>query len=86
MNESWSSPEFDLLPKVKTLRIPTLVISGDHEFIPEATAEHIAQAIPNARLVVLKDCGHFSDLESPAAVHEQIDAFFRSARKLASLH
>lgn len=86
MNESWSSPEFDLLPKVKTLRIPTLVISGDHEFIPEATAEHIAQAIPNARLVVLKDCGHFSYLESPAAVHEQIDAFFRSATKPASLH
>ncbi len=78
MADTWSNPEYDLLPKLKSLRIPTLVISGDHEFIPVATAEHIAQAIPNARMVTLKGCGHFSYLECPAAVHEQIDAFFRT--------
>ena len=48
MNDTWSSPEYDLLPKLKSLRIPTLVIYGDHDFIPAATAAHIAQAIPNA--------------------------------------
>src|SRR6266481_371659 len=78
MADTWSNPEYDLLPKLKSLRIPTLVISGDHEFIPASTAEHIAQAIPNARMVTLKGCGHFSYLECPAAVHEQIDAFFRT--------
>src|SRR6266481_6334264 len=78
MADTLSNPEYDLLPKLKSLRIPTLVISGDHEFIPVATAEHIAQAIPNARMVTLKGCGHFSYLECPAAVHEQIDAFFRT--------
>ncbi len=81
MNETWSSPEYDLLPKLKSLRIPTLVISGDHEFIPASTAEHITQAIPNARLVTLKECGHFSYLEAPVEVHEQIDAFFREKMK-----
>lgn len=85
MNDTWSSPDYDLLPKLKSLRIPTLVISGDHEFIPAATAEHITQAIPNARLVMLKDCGHFSYLESPVAVREQIDAFFRGKMKPARL-
>jgi len=78
MNDTWSSPDYDLLPKLKSLRIPTLVISGDHEFIPAATAEHITQAVPNAHMVTLKDCGHFSYLECPAAVREQIDAFFRA--------
>ena len=39
--------------------------------------EHIAQAIPGARLVTLKDCGHFPYLECPAPLREQIDAFFR---------
>ena len=78
MNDSWSSPDYDLLPKLKSLRIPTLIISGEHEFIPAATAEHITQAIPNAHLVTLKDCGHFSYLECPAAVREQIDVFFRA--------
>jgi len=78
MNDTWSSPDYDLLPKLKSLRIPALVISGDHEFIPAATAEHITQAVPNAHMVTLKDCGHFSYLECPAAVREQIDAFFRA--------
>lgn len=78
MNDTWFSPDYDLLPKLKSLRIPTLVISGDHEFIPAATAEHITQAVPNAHMVTLKDCGHFSYLECPAAVREQIDVFFRA--------
>ena len=78
MNDSWSSPDYDMLPKLKSLRIPTLIISGEHEFIPASTAEHITQAIPNAHLVTLKDCGHFSYLECPAAVREQIDVFFRA--------
>jgi pimeloyl-ACP methyl ester carboxylesterase len=38
-------------------------IYGDHEFIPEACARHIAEAIPKARFVKLRDCGHFSYLE-----------------------
>jgi proline iminopeptidase len=85
MNDTWSSPEFDLLPQLKSLKIPTLVISGDHEFIPAATAEHITQAIPNARMVTLKGCGHFTYLECPVAVHEQIDAFLRGGLKQGRL-
>jgi proline iminopeptidase len=76
MQDTWASPEFDLIPKIKTLRIPILVLSGDHEFIPAASAEHIAQAIPNTRLVILKGCGHFTYMECPIPVHEQIDGFF----------
>jgi pimeloyl-ACP methyl ester carboxylesterase len=82
----WSLPGYDLLPKLKNLRIPTLVITGDHEFIPAATDENITQAIPDARIVTLKGCGHFSYLECPVAVHEQIDAFFRGKMTAARLH
>jgi proline iminopeptidase len=77
MNETWASPNgYDLHPKLKSLNIPALVISGDHDFFPFA-AEHIAQAIPGASLVMLKDCGHFPYLECPAPLRDQIDAFFR---------
>ena len=78
MNDSWSSPDYDLLPKHKSLSIPALIIFGDHEFIPVATTEHITQAIPNAHMVTLNDCGHFSYFECPAAVREQMDALFRA--------
>jgi proline iminopeptidase len=77
VNETWASPNgYDLHPKLKGLNIPALVITGDHDFFPFA-AEHIAQAIPGARLVTFKDCGHFTYLECPAPLREQIDAFFR---------
>ncbi|HSK45720.1 MAG TPA: alpha/beta fold hydrolase [Candidatus Binatia bacterium] len=83
MTETWALSGYNLLPKLKTVSIPTLVIYGDHDFIPAATAEHITQAIPNARMVTLKDCGHFTYLECPVAVREQIDAFFSGKRKPA---
>jgi proline iminopeptidase len=77
VNETWASPKgYDLHPKLKGLNIPALVITGDHDFFPFA-AEHIAEAIQDARLVTLKDCGHFPYLECPAPLREQIDAFFR---------
>ena len=77
VNETWALPNgYDLHPKLKGLNIPALVITGDHDFFPFA-AEHIAQAIPGARLVMLKDCGHFPYLECPAPLRKQIDAFFR---------
>ena len=77
VNETWASPNgYDLHPGLKGLNIPALVITGDHDFFPFA-AEHIAQAIPSASLVTLKDCGHFPYLECHALLREQIDAFFR---------
>jgi proline iminopeptidase len=77
MTETWASPGYDLLPKLRNLNVPTLVIYGDHDFIPAAISQHLTSAIPRARLVTLKDCGHFAYLECPADVRRAIDDFFR---------
>ncbi len=77
LSETWLSTSYDLLPKLGKLRVPALVITGDHEIVPFDAAAHIARAIPGARLVTLKDCGHFSYLECPAAVRKEIDELFR---------
>jgi proline iminopeptidase len=76
MRDTWDIPGYDLLPKLRSLRIPTLVITGDHDFIPIEVAEHIAHAIPDATLVTIKDCGHFSYLECPAEVRKALSDFF----------
>ncbi len=76
MADSWALEGYDLLPKLRSVKIPTLVVSGDHDFIPGEIAEHIAAAIPNARLVTLKNCGHFSYMECPADVRSALDSFF----------
>jgi proline iminopeptidase len=77
MRDTWELDGYDLLPKLKTLSIPTLVIYGDHDFIPSEIAEHIARAIPKAQLVTLRNCGHFAYLECPGAVRNAFNEFFR---------
>jgi proline iminopeptidase len=78
--DTWQVPGYDLQPKLRGLRIPTLVITGDSDFIPVEVSEHIARALPSARLVVLKGCGHFTYLECPADVRKALDDFFPRAK------
>jgi proline iminopeptidase len=75
-SETWLSSDYDIRPKLKQLSIPTLVIHGDYDFIPVQIAEHVAQAISGARLVVLQGCGHFSFLECPDHVRKELAGFF----------
>jgi proline iminopeptidase len=77
MRDTWQAPGYDLTPRLGSLRIPTLVIAGDHDFIPVEVAEHIARALPNAELVTIKDCGHFAFLECAREVRSALDGFVR---------
>jgi proline iminopeptidase len=79
MRDTWEVRGYDLHPKLASLRMPTLVIWGDYDFIPAEIATHIARAIPKARLVTVKDCGHFAYLECPADVRTAFTDFFGSA-------
>ena len=80
MRDTWQVNGYDLLPKLRNVRFPTLVITGESDFIPTEIAEHIAQALPNAHLVTLKNCGHFAYLESAREVHKAMRDFFRTGR------
>jgi proline iminopeptidase len=77
-NETWLSSEYNLLPKLQPLRIPTLILHGDHDLFPVECVAHIAQAIPGARLVLLRDCGHFAYLERPDEVHKEVTDFLNA--------
>ncbi|GAA5192256.1 alpha/beta hydrolase [Rugosimonospora acidiphila] len=47
---------------------PTLVLVGAQDTVtPVEQARELADAIPDARLAVIPDCGHLSTLERPAA-------------------
>jgi proline iminopeptidase len=78
-DQTWSAADYDVLPKVRRLAVPTLVLRGEKDFIPGEVAAHITGAIPAARLVVLPRCGHFAYLEAPAVVAEQIRDLFSAA-------
>jgi proline iminopeptidase len=78
MADTWSLDGYDLLPRLRSVTIPTLVIYGDHDLIPSFVAEHIAEALPAARFVTMKECGHFAYLECPGPVGKEIEGFFRN--------
>jgi proline iminopeptidase len=74
-DETCRTAGFDLLTGLRGLAaVPTLVLTGEHDFIPVETAAHIADAVPGARLAVLPGCGHFTFLERPDDVHAEVRA------------
>jgi proline-specific peptidase len=64
-DQTWSDPDYDLLPQLRALRVPALILHGDCDFCPLAAVRPIADAIPGSRLTVLEDCGHFAYVEQP---------------------
>ena len=79
--DTWAQPGYDLLPKLRGLHIPTLVIVGEQDFIPPAIAREIAQALPEAALVAIPNCGHFAYLECGPPVRRAVNDFFARTRK-----
>ncbi|HEY2038015.1 MAG TPA: alpha/beta fold hydrolase [Steroidobacteraceae bacterium] len=66
----------DSRPGLAAIRCPTLVIVGDGDVLtPPERAEEIANAIPGARLAIIRDSGHLSTLEQPAAVTRSMVEF-----------
>ncbi|MGH8689051.1 MAG: alpha/beta fold hydrolase [Burkholderiales bacterium] len=57
----------DVPREIATVRCPVTVVSGelDRRTPPETNAKPIAAAAPNAKLVMVPDCGHLPHLETP---------------------
>jgi pimeloyl-ACP methyl ester carboxylesterase len=81
MVETWHRPDSDLTSRLRRLRIPTLLITGERDFIPVKISENIARAIPDARLVTIRGCGHFACLECASEVRDALDDFFQRTIK-----
>ena len=77
MRDTWQRADYDLLPKLRNVRVPTLVITGADDFIPVVVAEEVARAIPSARLVTVPTCGHFSYMECPNDVRTVLNGFLK---------
>ncbi len=66
----------DLRPRLPEITVPTLVLAGRHDFITTAgMAEEMVRHLPNARLKIFENSGHFVLIEEPAEFHASIKAF-----------
>jgi len=73
----WSSlGDFDLVPALRDLHLPALVVHGRQDPIPLASSEAIARAL-GANFLVLEDCGHVPYVERAAELFPPLLAFLK---------
>lgn len=66
----------NLLPRLRSLRVPTLVIGSSQDMLtPPAHAEALAAALPGALLKILPDGGHALPLEQPGVLLAELVVF-----------
>ena len=67
--------EYDLLPKLRQLRIPALIVEGAQS-IPTLDSVHAwAESMPNARLLLIPESGHFPQVEQPRYFFPAVENF-----------
>jgi pimeloyl-ACP methyl ester carboxylesterase len=66
----------DPRPLLASITAPTLLLWGDKDaFIPITNAQDYLAALPNARLVTLRNIGHLPQEEAPAESLTPLRAF-----------
>jgi pimeloyl-ACP methyl ester carboxylesterase len=69
----------DSRPLLAAITVPALVIVGEEDALtPPASAEVMAQGIPNAKLAVIPAAGHLACLEVPEAFNRIVRDFLTS--------
>jgi proline-specific peptidase len=68
--------EWDMRPELARIKAPTLVLTGEVDFIcGPACAEDIASGVAGSEKVLIEDCGHFTFVEQPARFHDEVARF-----------
>ena len=68
--------ELDLRPQLAQVKIPVLVLVGEHdEATPPPMSRELAALLPNARLKIIAGCAHVPQLQSPKIFLDAIGDF-----------
>lgn len=66
----------DSTPHLGAIRVPVLAIVGEEDTLtPPAESLRIAEAVPGAKLAVLPEAGHLSNVEAPSAFNQALRDF-----------
>ena len=71
---------FDLRDRLPTISCPTLVITGEEDFIcGPVCSQEICSGLEGARLVIIADAGHMTFVEQPQAFHDEVADFLEAS-------
>jgi 3-oxoadipate enol-lactonase len=72
--------ELDLRPDLGQVKVPVLVLVGEHdEATPPPMSHELAALLPNARLKIIAGCAHVPQLQSPEIFLDAIGDFLPAA-------
>lgn len=64
--------------ELRKINVPTLIIAGEKDtWIPTRFPRLLYSAIPNSRLVIVENAGHYLSIERPEAVNAEIIKFLK---------
>ncbi len=70
--------ELDLRPELSKVKMPVLVLVGEHdEATPPPMSHELAALLPDARLKILTGCAHVPQLQAPQAFLDAIADFLK---------
>jgi proline iminopeptidase len=70
---------FDLTEPLKNVTAPALIVAGDKDaFCPPAAARELHLCLPNSKLLLIEDCGHFMWLEQAEQFNAQVPKFLEA--------
>ena len=74
--------KFDLLTRIKEIRIPCLIFSGaEDKLVSPKYQDYLHEQISGSKLIRFDDAGHLLNLEKPKEVNEAIEEFVDSLPK-----
>jgi 3-oxoadipate enol-lactonase len=77
--------ELDLRPELPQVKVPVLVLVGEHdEATPPPMSHELAAGLPNAHLKTLSGCAHVPQLQAPEMFLEAIGDFLLAPRERAA--
>ncbi len=69
----------DTLEMADKVRCPTLLLLGEYDkMTPAASAQPLAAAISDARIIIVEKVGHMLPLEKPIEINDMISLFLKS--------
>lgn len=73
---SWRGTKTNYTPWIGEIKIPTLLIHGSRDIgVPLKYAQRAAGLLPNAKLAIIENAGHWTQRDYPEKVNEQILEF-----------
>ena len=72
-------PKINVTARLKEIKTPTLVICGENDpGTPPAMAREIQQNLPGAKLTLIPQAAHLSNIEQPEAFNRALADFLSS--------